>query len=99
MQVEEVDVGCLQAGEGVGGALAEGFERVADGVGADGGVGWGGEVAAVFRCEPFVLLVSVNIHLECMGDVHNLVPVTAGFHPFSNPLLGLAVLVVIRAIS
>ena len=51
VQVEEVDVGGLQVGEGVGDALAEGLEGVADGVGADGGC-WGGEVAAVFCCKP-----------------------------------------------
>lgn len=50
VEVEEVDVRGLEVGEGVGGALAEGFEGVSDGVGADGG-GWGGEVAAVFCCE------------------------------------------------
>ena len=59
VQVEEVDVGGLQAGEGVGGALAEGFERVADGVGADGGCAWGGEVAAVFCCEATFVSISV----------------------------------------
>ena len=62
VQVEEVDVGGLQAGEGVGGALAEGFERVADGVGADGGCAWGGEVAAVFCCE--ATFVSISVYRE-----------------------------------
>lgn len=58
VEVEEVDVGGLEVGEGVGGALAEGFEGVADGVGADGGA-WGGEVAAVFCCEATFVSISV----------------------------------------
>ena len=55
-------------------------------------------VASLYRVYEYMYILEKGGGGGGEGGIHNLVSVPAGFHPFSKPLLRLAVLVIIGAV-